>query len=297
MVTHHELGEISHNREEESDERRAVETPPDLAETVRSLMEELQSCKDDNERLIKEQEKKTEINAVLLQSLSDIQRQLQHGPTTSHVDRHHTKKTQSPPEIRKHGPESGHTRRSTSKKAQHGVKRHSSEESSGEETDNSKGSSSRKTSSHSQRRRKKRKHSKSHDPEEFKKSKPPTFDGEIKKGEEAEVWLLGLKKYFRVHDYSENLKARITIFNLNGKASIWWEDLRNVKGIHEKDLSWKQFEKYFKKKYLSEKYFDGKTKEFYELKLGQLTIDEYINKFLELIRYVPYIKDEKVKMQ
>jgi hypothetical protein len=168
---------------------------------------------------------------------------------------------------------------------------------SSEDTDNSKESSSGKTSSHSQTRGKKRKHSKSHDPEEFKKSKPPTFDGEIKKGEEAEVWLLGLKKYFRVHDYSENLKARIAIFNLNGKASIWWEDLRNVKGIHEKDLSWKQFEKYFKKKYLSEKYFDGKTKEFYELKLGQLTIDEYINKFLELMRYVPYIKDEKVKMQ
>jgi hypothetical protein len=29
----------------------------------------------------------------------------------------------------------------------------------------------------------------------------------------------------------------------------------------------------------------------------QLTIDEYIDKFLELMRYVPYIKDEKVKMQ
>jgi hypothetical protein len=134
-------------------------------------------------------------------------------------------------------------------------------------------------------------------PEEFKKAKSCTFNGEIKKGEEAEVCLLVLKKYFRVHDYSENLKARIAIFNLNGKASIWCEDLRNVKGIHEKDLSWKQLEKYFKKKYLSENYFDGKAKEFYELKLGQLTIDEYINKFLELMRYVPYIKDEKVKMQ
>jgi hypothetical protein len=84
---------------------------------------------------------------------------------------------------------------------------------------------------------------------------------------------------------------------MNGKSSIWWEDLRNVKGIHEKDLSWKLFEKYFKKKYLSEKYFDGKTKAFYELKLGKLTIDEHINKFLELMRYVPYIKDEKVNMQ
>jgi hypothetical protein len=106
-----------------------------------------------------------------------------------------------------------------------------------------------------------------------------------------------LKKYFRVHDYSENLKVRITIFILNGKTSIWWEDLKNVKGIHEKEFLWKQFEKYFKKKYILEKYFNGNTKEFYELNLGQLTIDEYINKFLELIRYVPYIKDEKVKMK
>ena len=70
-----------------------------------------------------------------------------------------------------------------------------------------------------------------------------------------------------------------------------------MKGIHENDLSWKQFEKYFKKKYLSEKYFDGKTKEFYELKLGQLTIDEYVSRFPELLRYVPYIKMEKEKVQ
>jgi hypothetical protein len=99
MVTHHELGQISHNREEESDERRVVETPPDLVETIISLMEESQSCKANNERLIKEQEKQTEINAVLLQILSNIQRQLQHGPSVNHVDRNHTKKTQSPLEI------------------------------------------------------------------------------------------------------------------------------------------------------------------------------------------------------
>jgi hypothetical protein len=69
------VGEGSHNRDEESDERRAVGTPLDLAEIVRSLMVELQSCKADNERMIKEKEKQTKINVVLLQSLSDIQRQ------------------------------------------------------------------------------------------------------------------------------------------------------------------------------------------------------------------------------
>jgi hypothetical protein len=84
---------------------------------------------------------------------------------------------------------------------------------------------------------------------------------------------------------------------LNGKASIWWEDLKNVKGIHEEDLSWERFEKYFRKKYLSEKYFDEKTKEFYELKLGQRTIEEYVSRFLKLLRYIPYIKEEKEKVQ
>jgi hypothetical protein len=100
------------------------------------------------------------------------------------------------------------------------------------------------------------------------------------KGEDVGAWILGLKKYFRVHDYSKNLKAQITIFNLNGKDSILWEDLRNVKGIHEKELSWKQFENYFQKKYLSERYYDERTKELYEIKLGKITIDEYVNKFL-----------------
>jgi hypothetical protein len=82
MVTHQEVGEGSHNRDEESDERRAIGTPTNLAETVRSLMVELQSCKADNERMMKEQEKQTEINVVLLQSLSDLQRQMQHEPET-----------------------------------------------------------------------------------------------------------------------------------------------------------------------------------------------------------------------
>jgi hypothetical protein len=66
MVTHHELGDGSHNRDKESNERRAVETPPELAETVRSLIVELQSYKAENERLIKDQEKQMEINAVFL---------------------------------------------------------------------------------------------------------------------------------------------------------------------------------------------------------------------------------------
>jgi hypothetical protein len=89
-----------------------------------------------------------------------------------------------------------------------------------EKSDRYKELSSDEVSSYSQRKRKRKNHSKSSMPNEFKKSKPPTFDGEIKKGEEVEAWLLSLNKYFKVHEYYDNMKAKVSIFNLNGKASI-----------------------------------------------------------------------------
>ena len=85
------------------------------------------------------------------------------------------------------------------------------------------------------------------------------------------------------------MKARLAIFNLNGREYIWWENLRQVKKINDKNIVWKQLKKYFKQKYLSGGYYDDKIKEFHELKLGQLIMEEYANKFLELLRYVRYI--------
>jgi hypothetical protein len=149
------------------------------------------------------------------------------------------------PEMQNRGRVSGHTERSTSRKVHPRGKGPVSDDSTEKEAGDSEGSSNSRTSSYSRRKRKKQKTSKSHKFEEFWKAKPPSFDGEIKKGDEVEAWLLGLKKYFRVHDFLENLKARVATFNLNGKASIWWEDLKNMKGVCEEDLSWRRFEKYF----------------------------------------------------
>ena len=32
------------------------------------------------------------------------------------------------------------------------------------------------------------------------------FNGEVEKGEEAEAWLSGMKKYFQIYNYSDILK-------------------------------------------------------------------------------------------
>jgi hypothetical protein len=61
-------------------------------------------------------------------------------------------------------------------------------------------------------------------------------------------------------------------------------------------MEWLDFKKYFKKQYLFESYYERKTKEFYELRLSQMAMDDLINKFLELLRFMPYIQEDKVKI-
>ena len=48
------------------------------------------------------------------------------------------------------------------------------------------------------------------------------FNGEIEKHEEAEAWLSGMKFFFQIYNYSNELKVKMVIFNLTGKADIWW---------------------------------------------------------------------------
>jgi len=55
-------------------------------------------------------------------------------------------------------------------------------------------------------------------PDEFKNDKPPTFNRDLKKMEDTKSWLLGMKKLFGLHNYIENMKAKITIFILKRKA-------------------------------------------------------------------------------
>jgi len=93
------------------------------------------------------------------------------------------------------------------------------------------------------------------------------------------------------------MNAIIAIFILKGKADIWWEDVKKFRDIRTYDLSWHVFKRLFREKYLSERYYDSKAKEFYDLKMGSMTDKEYMAKFLELLRYVPYLTNEKAKVQ
>eukprot|EP00253_Pinus_taeda_P012064 PITA_12064 len=130
---------------------------------------------------------------------------------------------------------------------------------------------------------------------EFRKIKPPHFDGEHE--EAAEAWLINMNKYFQLYEYDHNLKARLAIFQLQGKATLWWEEVKIVKGVTEQNITWDNFQKFFKERYLTERFYDEKAREFHDLRLGQQTMDEFITRFTSLLRYIPYIREEKAKVQ
>jgi hypothetical protein len=58
---------------------------------------------------------------------------------------------------------------------------------------------------------------------EMNKIKPPTFDGEHKKEEYVETWLLGMRKYFQLQNYSPHEEGIISMYQLKGKTSMWWD--------------------------------------------------------------------------
>jgi hypothetical protein len=109
---------------------------------------------------------------------------------------------------------------------------------------------------------------------EMNKIKPPTFYVEHQNEEYAETWLLGMRKYFQLQNYSSHAEGRIAMYQLKGKGSIWWDQLVQVQHIKEKNVTWREFKKQFENKYLTNRYYDRKMKEFFELKLGSMTIDE-----------------------
>ena len=50
------------------------------------------------------------------------------------------------------------------------------------------------------------------------------------------------------------------IYNLTGKADSWWRDIKQVKGIKDKNIKWSTFKKYFKNNFMLEKSYEERDK-------------------------------------
>ena len=70
---------------------------------------------------------------------------------------------------------------------------------------------------------------------EFKKIKPPLFEWEEK--EAIEAWLINMNKYFQIYEDDDNLKAWLEVYQLQGKATQLWEEIKTVRSINEQEAT------------------------------------------------------------
>ena len=118
-----------------------------------------------------------------MQILTDIQGQINSRHQTTSLER------------------SRNSARGDSHKRSHVSRRASRDRRNTPEWHTSKSSDSEKSSGDSSspsHRKERRRRYQNHSRDEFKKARPPNFNGEVKTGQEAEAWLLGMRKYFQV---------------------------------------------------------------------------------------------------
>jgi hypothetical protein len=79
---------------------------------------------------------------------------------------------------------------------------------------------------------------------ELRNLKPPSFEGEREREDDVEAWLLGLRRYFQLHNYSSNLESRISTYHLHGKDAMWGDQLKKVEHVNENRITWKRLGKH-----------------------------------------------------
>ena len=168
-----------------------------MMKLIERLHKDAQAHRADSRKLMRVMDQQGEFNLKMLKSLERIERKLEKGSGSRNIESHRT-----PEKIKRSRSGSRHHHRSP---------KHSSKEAH---------SSSIPSPN--------KKHRISWMDElkgEMNKIKPPTFDGEHKKEEDVETWLLGMRKYFQLQNYSSHAEGRIAMYQLKGKASMWWDHL------------------------------------------------------------------------
>ena len=80
-------------------------------------------------------------------------------------------------------------------------------------------------------------------------------------------------------------------FLLRDRALEWW---RAVQRRCPEGVSWAQFKEYFTDKFVPASYRDAKDEEFFRLEQGILSVTDCERSFSELVRHVPFIRDDEV---
>lgn len=122
----------------------------------------------------------------------------------------------------------------------------------------------------------------------FKEMNPPEFNGTEGVLEAAE-WIRQVEKIFEVLGCTDTEKVKLAAFTMKKEAGYWWEDKVRTYPEATHTWTWIHFKEQFDGKFLPYHARNDLRLRFYELKQGNMTVDQYSAKFMELSRYAPEV--------
>jgi hypothetical protein len=120
---------------------------------------------------------------------------------------------------------------------------------------------------------------------EFLRTHPTTFS-QANDPLEAEDWLKGVEKKLVIAQCTDREKVLFATHQLFGTAANWWETYYNTHADVD-SITWNEFKAHFHNHYVPRDTMKLKKKEFADLKQGSMTVNEYLNSFIQLSRYAP----------
>jgi hypothetical protein len=103
---------------------------------------------------------------------------------------------------------------------------------------------------------------------------------------EAKDWLKGVEKKLVITQCMDHEKVLFAVHQLFGMATNWWETYCNTHA-DVGSITWNEFKSRFRNHYVPRGTMKLKKKEFADLKQGGMTVNEYLNSFIQLSRYAP----------
>ncbi|XP_061346910.1 uncharacterized protein LOC133292511 [Gastrolobium bilobum] len=116
---------------------------------------------------------------------------------------------------------------------------------------------------------------------------PPTFEG-VDNLEAAARWLQMIEHIFERKGCPEAQKTDYASYQLIGEALTWWIGARALLRAQNVDLTWAVFRRVFLDKYFLKSMRRMKHTELLSLRQGNMTVNEYIAKFGQLMEYANY---------
>jgi hypothetical protein len=99
----------------------------------------------------------------------------------------------------------------------------------------------------------------------------------------ANNWLKSVKKKLEITQCSDREKVLSVAHQLFGTASDWWETYHNHH-LNANAISWNEFKAHFRTHYVPHVTLKLK-KEFLDLNQEGMTVNEYLNQFIQLSKY------------